>query len=59
MPPALNALPLQHLDLQKNLRLRGVMQAKPKAGCSGGAEKYLRGRAAIPAAPGGADSQVT
>ena len=44
VPYTLSALPLQHLDLQENPRLRGVPVSKPKAGCSGGAEKYLRGR---------------
>ena len=43
VPRTLSALPLQHLDLQENPRLRGVPASKPKAGCSGGAEKYLRG----------------
>ena len=34
---------LEHLDVGKNPRLRGVPAQAPKQGCSGGAERYLRG----------------
>ena len=35
---------LEHFDLAKNPRLTGVPKQQPKQGCSGGAEKYLRGQ---------------
>lgn len=44
VPTALSQLKLDHLDLQYNEQLKNVPVSKPKAGCSGGAEKYLRGQ---------------
>ena len=50
MPAALRALPLKHLDLQKNPRLSGAAEtrASSQSDCSGGAAKYLRGGQPLP-----------
>jgi Leucine-rich repeat (LRR) protein len=40
LPARVARMPLQHLDVAKNPRLRGVPVAAPKQGCSGGSERY-------------------
>ena len=45
VPAALGSLGLRHLDLTGNERLTGSLAtAPPKSGCSGGSDRYLRGR---------------
>lgn len=46
LPRAVTRLPLEHLDVAHNGEMRGVPQAAPKQGCSGGSEKYLRAQQA-------------
>ena len=44
LPARVAHMNLDHLDVAKNTRLTGVPKQVPKQGCSGGAEKYLRGQ---------------
>ena len=57
LPRAVARMRLEHLDVDQNAALRGVPVSKPKQGCSGGSERYLRGGGAaasnLAAAPGG------
>lgn len=44
VPKSVASMRLDHLDVSRNPNLEGGATLKPKQGCSGGGERYLRGQ---------------